>query len=56
MEISHSKMAAYEEGSLEELFVRDLTGAAIFFFQECDVYIDLKYDTGTMKPSRQKQK
>ncbi len=55
IEITHSTMAACEEGSLEESFVRDLTGSAIFFFKDGDLYIDLKYDTGTMKFSRKKR-
>jgi heat shock protein HslJ len=54
--ITHSTMAACEEGSMEELFIRDLTGAAILFFQAGDLYIDLRFDTGTMKFSKQKQK
>jgi heat shock protein HslJ len=56
IEITHSTMAACEEGSLEEQFVRDLTGAAIFFLQDGDLYIDLNYDTGTMKFSKQREK
>ena len=55
IEITHSTMAACEEGSLEEQFVRDLTGGAIFFFRDGDLYIDLKYDTGTMRLSQQKE-
>ncbi len=51
--ITHSTMAACEEGSLEEFFVRDLTGGAIFFFKDGDLYIDIKYDTGTMKFTKQ---
>ena len=43
------------EGSLEEQFVRDLTAGALFFLKEGDLYIDLKYDTGTMKLSKQKR-
>ncbi len=56
IEITHSTMAACEEGSLEEPFVRDLTGGFIFFFKDGDLYIDLKYDTGTMKFSGKKRK
>ena len=55
IEITHSTMAACEEGSLGEQFVRDLTGGAIFFFRDGDLYIDLKYDTGTMRFSKQKE-
>ncbi len=55
IEITHSTMAACEEGSLEEQFVRDLTAGDLFFLKEGDLYIDLKYDTGTMKYSKQKR-
>jgi heat shock protein HslJ len=53
LEITHSTMAACEEGSLEEQFIRDLTAAVIFFFKGHDLYLDLKYDTGTMRFSGQ---
>jgi heat shock protein HslJ len=55
LEITQSTMAACEEGSLEQPFVRDLIGGALFFFYAGDLYIDLKYDTGTMRFSRQKE-
>ncbi len=54
LEITHSTMAACEEGSLEEAFVRDLTAGAIFFLKDGNLYLDLKYDTGTMKFSKKK--
>jgi len=47
-------MAACEEGSLEDQFTRDLTAGAIWFLKDGDLYIDLKYDSGTMKLSRLK--
>ena len=53
IEITHSTMAACPEGSLEDEFVRGLSGAAIYFIRDGDLYIDLKYDTGTMRFSRQ---
>jgi heat shock protein HslJ len=49
IEITHSTMAACPEGSFEDQFVRDLTAAAIYFLKDGDLYIDLKYDSGTMK-------
>ena len=52
IKITHSTMAACEPGSLEDTFVRDLTGGAGFFFKDGDLFIDLKYDTGTMRFSR----
>jgi heat shock protein HslJ len=51
--ISHSTMAACEPGSLEDEFVRNLAASANHFFRNGDLYIDLKYDTGTMKFSGQ---
>ena len=44
------------EGSLEDEFARTLSAAAIFFIKNADLYIDLKYDTGTMRFIRQKEK
>jgi heat shock protein HslJ len=53
IEITRSTMAACPEGSLEDEFVRGLSGAAIYFIKDGDLYIDLKYDTGTMRFSKQ---
>ena len=52
IEITQSTMAACPEGSLEDQFVRDLTAGAGYFLKDGDLYIDLKYDSGTMKLSR----
>jgi heat shock protein HslJ len=52
--ISHSTMAACEPGSLEDDFVHNLAASADHFLRNGDLYIDLKYDTGTMKFSGQK--
>jgi heat shock protein HslJ len=49
IEITSSTRAACPDGSLEEQFVRDLMGSAIWFLKEGDLYIDLQYDTGTMR-------
>jgi heat shock protein HslJ len=54
--ITHSTMAACEPGSLEDTFVRDLEAGAVFFFKDNDLYIDLKYDSGTMRFSRETKK
>ena len=56
IEITHSTMAACPDDSLENEFVRELSGAAIYFIQDGDLYLDLKYDSGTMKFSEQCQK
>jgi heat shock protein HslJ len=55
VEITHSTMASCPEGSLEDEFVRGLSAAAIYFIKEGDLYIDLMYDTGTMRFSEQKE-
>lgn len=52
IEIKHSTMAACPEGSFEKPYIRDLNSAAIFFIKEGNLYLDLKYDTGTMHFSR----
>ena len=53
IEITRSTMAACPEGSLEDEFVKGLSAAAIYFIQNNDLYIDLKYDSGTMRFSKQ---
>ena len=55
IEITHSTMAFCPEGSLEDEFVKGLSAAAIYFIKDGDLYIDLKYDSGTMRFSEQKQ-
>lgn len=49
IEITHTTMAACPPDSLEGLFIRDLNGAAIVFTNGEELFIDLKYDSGTMK-------
>jgi heat shock protein HslJ len=50
--IIRTTAAACEPGSLEQAFVRDLVASVVYFFRDNDLYIDLKYDTGTMKFSQ----
>ena len=52
IEITQSTMAACPEGSLEDEFVRGLSGSAVYFIKDGDLYIDLKYDSGTMRFSK----
>lgn len=47
--ITHATMAASGPESLETQFARDLSAGVVCFFRNGDLYIDLKYDTGTMK-------
>jgi heat shock protein HslJ len=56
IEITHSTMAACPEGSLEDEFARALSAAAIYFFKDGDLYIDLKYDSGTIQFSKRQEK
>ena len=56
IEITQSTMAFCPEGSLEDEFVKGLSAAAIYFLKDGDLYIDLKYDSGTMRFSKQQEK
>jgi heat shock protein HslJ len=49
VEITHTTRAACPPGSLEGKYIRDINAAAIYFIRDDALYIDLKYDTGTMK-------
>lgn len=42
-------LAMCPEGSLDSTFTQQLSGAAIYFFQDGDLYIDLFADGGTMQ-------
>lgn len=52
IEVTHSTMAACEPGSLDRTFLRDLGGATTFFVRQGRLYLDLKYDSGTMEFGR----
>jgi len=54
IEVTHATLAACEPDSLDQVFRRDLGAAAIYFVREGKLYIDLKYDTGTMEFGRQR--
>jgi len=47
--ITHTTRAACPPDSLEQPFIRDLNGAAAWFFNDGDLYLNIKYDAGTMK-------
>ena len=49
IEITYTTMAACPPESLDQTYIRDLNAAAIYFVEGDILYIDLKYDTGTMK-------
>jgi heat shock protein HslJ len=50
--ITHSTMAACPEGSLESEFERELNAAFSYFIKNGDLYLDLKFDSGTMRFSK----
>lgn len=52
IDLTHSTRAMCPPDSLDEAFKKDLGGAAIYFFKDGFLYLDLKYDTGTMKFAR----
>ncbi len=49
IQVTHSTRAMCAPDSLEQTFLKDLNAASIFFFKDGNLYLDLKYDTGTMK-------
>ncbi len=53
IQVTHSTMAMCPPDSLEREFQKDMAAAAIYFFKDGYLYLDLKYDTGTMKFSRE---
>ena len=50
--ITHTTRAACPPGSMEQPYIRDLNGVAGWFFKEGDLYLDIKFGTGTMKFSK----
>jgi heat shock protein HslJ len=50
--ITHTTRAACPPESLEQPFIRDLNGVAGWLFMDGDLYMDIKYDTGTMRFSK----
>ena len=52
IEVTHTTRAKCPPDSLEQTFFKDLNAARIHFLQNGNLYIDLKYDTGTMKFGR----
>lgn len=52
LEVTHTTMAACPEGSLADRFLKDLAAARIAFVRDGDLYLDLMYDTGTMRFAR----
>ncbi len=49
IETGPTTLAACPPGSLGDQFITQLSGAAIYFFREENLFIDLKFDSGTMQ-------
>ncbi len=47
--VTHSTMAMCPPESLDTVFLKELGQAAIYFLRDQNLYLDLPYDTGTMK-------
>ena len=52
LEIRRMTRAACPPGSLDSPYIRDLHAAALYFTKDQSLYLDLKYDTGTMRFSK----
>ena len=52
LELTHTTMAACPPDSLAQQFMKDLAAARIAFMRDGDLYLDLMYDSGTMKFAR----
>ena len=52
LEVTHSTMAACPPDSLAQKFMKNLTAARIVFVRDGNLYLDLIYDSGTMKFAR----
>ena len=49
IEVTHTTRAMCPPDSLDQAFIKNLNAARIHFLQQGNLYLDLKYDTGTMK-------
>ena len=52
LELTHTTMAACPPGSLAQQFMKNLAAARIAFMRDGNLYLDLMYDSGTMKFAR----
>ena len=52
LNLTHTPMAACPPGSLAQVFMKDLAAARIAFLRDGELYLDLIYDSGTMKFAR----
>ena len=49
IQVTHSTMAMCPPESLDTQFLKDLDAAVIYFFRDGHLYLDLKYDSGTIQ-------
>ena len=52
IELTYSTLAACETESLAQVFQQNLAAAATYFMRNGQLFLDLKYDTGTMEFNR----
>lgn len=52
LKLTHTTRAACPPDSLAQKFMKDLAAARIAFLRDGELYLDLLYDTGTMKFAR----
>ena len=52
IEVTHTTRAMCPPDSLDQTFIKNVNAARVYFFREGNLYLDLKYDTGTMKFNR----
>ena len=52
LKLTHTTMAACPPGSLAQKFMKDLAAVRIAFLRDGELYLDLMYDSGTMKFAR----
>jgi len=50
--VTHSTMAMCPPDSQDTAYLKDLARAVIYFFRDGNLYLDMQYDTGTMKFQR----
>jgi len=50
--VTHSTMAMCPPESLDTVYLKDLGRAVIYFIRDGNLYLDLAYDSGTMKFER----
>lgn len=52
LEVTHATAAACPPGTLAQEFLKNLAAARIAFMRDGELYLDLMYDTGTMRFAR----